>query len=102
MSNSFGTTNGGGYNNNFLKGIGTYKLNLASGLSLKTDAISATNTLNPNSLHRGNILPHEELLYGQHFTFGASYNGLNNMLRGGFGGMNNRNPGLSLHAGISF
>jgi hypothetical protein len=107
-TNSFETTNGGGYNNsggyntNFLKGIGSYKLDLANGLSLKTAAISATNPLTPNSLRRGNILPHEELLYGQHFTFGASYNGLNNTLRGGSGGMNNRNPGLSLHAGFSF
>jgi hypothetical protein len=71
-------------------------------LSLKTEAISATNALNPTNLRRENILPREELLYGQHFTLGASYNGLNNMLRGSAGGMNGRNPGLSLHAGISF
>jgi hypothetical protein len=99
-TNSPGTTNG--YNNNFLKGIGSYKLNLANGLSLKTDGISATNALNPANFRRENILPREELLYGQHLTLGASYNGLNNMLRGGAGGMNGRNPGLSLHAGISF
>jgi hypothetical protein len=95
----------------FLKNIGTYKLNFSNGLSLKTES-SVNSLLNPNtlmnpsgspsSLRRENILPHEELLYGQHFSFGASYNGLNNMLRGGYGGMNSRNPGLSLHAGISF
>jgi hypothetical protein len=89
--------------NNFLKNAGTYKLNLTSGLSLKTEAFSATNALNPNNFRRGNVLPREVLLDGQHFTLGASYNyGLNNMLRGGAGGMNGRNPGLSLHAGISF
>jgi hypothetical protein len=99
-TNAAGTANG--YNNNFLKGIGSYKLNLANGLSLKTDGISATNALNPANFRRENILPREELLYGQHLTLGASYNGLNNMLRGGAGGMNGRNPGLSLHAGISF
>jgi|GEM_PF-6835688 hypothetical protein len=105
-ANTVGTTNAAGtatgYNNNFLKGIGSYKLNLTNGLSLKTDGISATNAMNPTNFRRENILPREELLYGQHFTFGASYNGLNNMLRGGAGGMNGRNPGLSLHAGISF
>jgi len=99
--NAAGTANGYN-NNNFLKGIGSYKLNLANGLSLKTDGISATNALNPANFRRENILPREELLYGQHLTLGASYNGLNNMLRGGAGGMNGRNPGLSLHAGISF
>ena len=99
-TNAAGTANG--YNNNFLKGIGSYKLNLANGLSLKTDGISTTNALNPTNFRRENILPREELLYGQHLTLGASYNGLNNMLRGGAGGMNGRNPGLSLHAGISF
>jgi hypothetical protein len=94
--------------NNFLKGVGSYKLNLSNGLSLKTESLSATNFLNPNNLmnpgnlRRENILPHEEILYGQHLTLGASYNGLNNMLKGGFGGANGRNPGLSLHAGISF
>jgi hypothetical protein len=89
--------------NNFLKNAGTYKLNLTSGLSLKTGAFSATDALNPNNFRRGNVLPKEVLLNGQHFTLGASYNyGLNNMLRGGAGGMNGRNPGLSLHAGISF
>ena len=101
-TNTAGTANGYNYNNNFLKGIGSYKLNLANGLSLKTDGISATNALNPANFRRENILPREELLYGQHFTLGASYNGLNNMLRGSAGGMNGRNPGLSLHAGISF
>lgn len=99
-TNAAGTANG--YNNNLLEGIGSYKLNLANGLSLKTDGISATNALNPANFRRENILPREELLYGQHLTLGASYNGLNNMLRGGAGGMNGRNPGLSLHAGISF
>jgi hypothetical protein len=95
-----GTTN---TYNNFLKNAGTYKLHLASGLSLKTGAFSATDALNPNNFRRGNVLPREVLLDGQHFTLGASYNyGLNNMLRGGAGGMNGRNPGLSLHAGISF
>jgi hypothetical protein len=95
-------------NNNFLKSTGSYKLNLSSGnlinsLGLKTEAFSATNALNPNNFRRGNVLPREVLLDGQHFTLGASYNyGLNNMLRGGAGGMNGRNPGLSLHAGISF
>ena len=89
--------------NNFLKNAGTYKLNLSNGLSLKTEAFSATNALNPNNFRRGNVLPREVLLDGQHFTLGASYNyGPNNMLRGGAGGMNGRNPGLSLHAGISF
>jgi hypothetical protein len=99
-TNAAGTAND--YNNNFLKGIGSYKLNLANGISLKTDGISATNALNPTNFRRENILPREELLYGQHLTLGASYNGLNNMLRGSAGGMNGRNPGLSLHAGISF
>ena len=104
-TNSPGTTNG--YNNNFLKGIGTYKLNLSNGLSLKTESSFASvsspvSALNPTNFRRENILPREELLYGQHLTLGASYNGLNNMLRGSAGGMNGRNPGLSLHAGISF
>ena len=86
----------------FLKNIGSYKLNLSNGFSLKTQGISTINALNPNNFRRPNVLSREDLLYGQHFSFGASYNGLNNMLRGGYGGANGRNPGLSLHAGISF
>jgi hypothetical protein len=86
----------------FLKNIGSYKLNLSNGFSLKTQGISTVNALNPNNFRRPNVLSREDLLYGQHFSFGASYNGLNNMLRGGYGGTNGRNPGLSLHAGISF
>lgn len=106
--NSTGIKNG---SPDFLKNIGSYKLNFSNGLSLKTES-SFNSLLNPNAMmnptgnpsgfRRENILPHEELLYGQHITLGASYNGLNNMLRGGYGGMNSRNPGLSLHAGISF
>jgi hypothetical protein len=88
--------------NNFLKNIGSYKLDLSNGLSLKTESLSNVNALNPNNFRRPNLLPREELLYGQRFSLGASYNGLNNMLKGGFGGTNGRNPGLSLHAGISF
>ena len=88
--------------NSFLKNIGSYKLNLSNGFSLKTQGISTVSALNPNNFRRENLLSREDLLYGQHFSFGASYNGLNNMLRGGFGGTNGRNPGLSLHAGISF
>ena len=86
----------------FLKNIGSYKLDLSNGFSLKTQGISTVNALNPNNFRRPNVLSREDLLYGQHFSFGASYNGLNNMLRGGYGGANGRNPGLSLHAGISF
>ena len=88
--------------NNFVKTIGSYKLNLSNGLSLKTQDISTFNTPNLNNFRLGNILPREDLLYGQHFSLGASYNGLSNMLRGNFGGMNSRNPGLSLRAGIRF
>ena len=88
--------------NNFLKNIGSYKLNLSDGFSLKTEGISSMNAMNITNFRRGNMLPKEELLYGQRFSLGASYNGLNNMLKGGFGGANGRNPGLSLHAGISF
>jgi hypothetical protein len=97
--NNAGTT--AGYNI-FLKNIGSYKLDLSNGLSLKTEGISTLSALNPNIFRREDLLPREELLYGQHFSLGASYNGLNNMLKGGFGGMNSRNPGLSLRAGISF
>lgn len=100
---TFKSTAKTGLNLSGMSSAGTYKLNLASGLSLKTQAFSATDALNPNNFWRGNVLPREVLLDGQHFTLGASYNyGLNNMLRGGAGGMNGRNPGLSLHAGISF
>lgn len=39
----------------------------------------------------------------QHFTLGASYNGLNNLMKpGGFSGDNSRNAGLSIHAGLTF
>lgn len=42
----------------------------------------------------------------QNFTVGASYNGLNNLMRvGGFsgeGGQGARNTGLSIHAGLRF
>jgi hypothetical protein len=112
MNNSMttGTNNAGpaGTYNSFLKNLSSYKLNLSNGFSLKTteglSTMSTFNAFNPNSLRRENFMPREELLYGQRFSLGASYNGLNNMFRGGFGGggMNSRNPGLSLHAGISF
>ena len=84
------------------KNIASYKLDLSNGFSLKTQDISTVNAMKFDNFRRGNILPKEELLYGQRFSLGASYNGLNNMLKGGFGGMNSRNPGLSLHAGIRF
>ncbi len=110
FSSRTGGMNGAGTGNSsvdFLKNIGAYKLNLSNGLSLKTESsfnslLNPGTVMNPNNLRRGSIMPKEELMYGQHFSFGASYNGLNNTLRGGTGGMNGRNPGLSLHAGISF
>jgi hypothetical protein len=79
------------------------KLSLGSGINFRTNPLS-NDLLNPNALRRGNILPREVLFDAQHFTLGASYNyGLNNMLKGGgWGSMNTRNPGLSLHAGFRF
>jgi hypothetical protein len=41
----------------------------------------------------------------QNFSVGASYNGLNNLMRSGFSGdmpQSSRNGGLSIHAGIHF
>jgi len=41
----------------------------------------------------------------QNFSVGASYNGLNNLMRSGFSGdmpQGSRNGGLSIHAGIHF
>jgi hypothetical protein len=89
--------------NNLPTNLFETKLRLGGDMSLQTNGFS-NDLLNPNALRRGNILPREVLWDAQHFTLGASYNyGLNNMLKGGgFGSMNARNPGLSLHAGFRF
>jgi hypothetical protein len=115
------TTNGafgGGHADNF----NFSQLHLTKSLSLQTGVPSnyasfstrmqnmqsygvTDGTTGPNTagFRRGDLGLRGVRLDIQHFTLGASYNGLNNIMKpGGFSGDNSRNAGLSIHAGLTF
>jgi hypothetical protein len=62
--------------------------------------------MNPSGMFRRPDIGFRGLLFNaQNFSVGASYNGLNNLMRSGFSGDMNessRNNGFSIHAGIHF
>ena len=97
-----------------------HQLYLTKGLSIQTSSLfpspfSATNGMRnggaPDPMgmtsFRRPDLGLKDLRFGMdNFTVGASYNGLNNLTRGGSfsggGGQGSRNTGLTIHAGLRF
>jgi hypothetical protein len=106
----------------FMKSVAgiPHQLNLAKGFSIQTNSFFSSPFSAMNSIRNGGTpdpmsmtslrrpdLGLNNLRFGMdNFTFGASYNGLNNLTRGGGfsggAGQGTRNTGLSIHAGLRF
>ncbi len=106
----------------FMKSVAgiPHQLNLTKGFSIQTSSLfsspfSAMNSIrnggapdpmSMTSLRRPDLGLNNLRFDMQNFTLGASYNGLNNLTRGGGfsggAGQGSRNTGLSIHAGLRF
>lgn len=106
----------------FMKSVGSipHQLNLAKGFSIQTSSFFGSPFSAMNGIRNGGALDPmsitslrrpdlglNNLRFGMdNFTLGASYNGLNNLTRGGGysggAGQGSRGTGLSIHAGLRF